>query len=290
MIEMRLAAQSDFFVKSFGPEEGFKKLKSIGYEAVAFTVNDRYDAPFTTEWTEEQIKEHFCAIGAAARAQGLEIVCATNGCEVYNDLLAHTFDARKEMCLRIVKAAHYMGAKLVAFRPVRFNGNFENANELSKQLSFELFDLVKKEADKYSVSLAFFNNVRGGKKYCFGCTAAELKELCERYGARAIIDPVSAYKAQERLDNLTDGLKGDIFGIVLSDVESTIKNPFMPMMGSVDYSLVIKCAQEAPDDSYAIMDCSGVFKRYSEFADHKGTVDALNTLLYDMGKAIVAKN
>ncbi|MBQ9543694.1 MAG: TIM barrel protein [Clostridia bacterium] len=286
---MRLAAQSDFFVKSFGPEEGFRKLKSIGYEAVTFAIRDRYDEPFTTSWTEDQIKERFSAIGAAAKAQGLEIIYATNTCDIYNDLLVHTFDARKEMCLRIVRAAHYMGAKSVAFRPVKFNGNIENANEASKQLSFEIFDLIKKEADKYSLPLAFFNNIRGGKKYCFGCTAEELKELCARYGAKAVIDPVNAYKAQERLDRLTEGLKGQIFGIVLDDVESTIKNPFMPMMGSIDYSVILKCAAEAPDDSFAIMDCSGVFNRYSEFADHKGVVEALNTLLYDMGRAVVAK-
>ena len=102
------------------------------------------------------------------------------------------------------------------------------------------------------------------------------------------------FRGKEQELRAVDGVslrigEGQIFGIVLDDVESTIKNPFMPMMGSIDYSVILKCAAEAPDDSFAIMDCSGVFNRYSEFADHKGVVEALNTLLYDMGRAVVAK-
>lgn len=287
---MKLAAQSDFFIKSFGPENGFKKLREIGYESVSYNIADRYDEPFTTEWTEEELKNRFAAIGKAARDSGLEMVYATANCEMYNDLIVHTFDARKKMCVRFVQAAAAMGCKYIALRPAGFNTTHEDAWELSKKISFEVFDAMKAEADKLGIGLAFINNVRRAKKYCFGCTAEELLELCDRYGGKVVIDPVNAYNAHERLDKLINGVKDKLIGLVISDVESTIKNPFMPMMGSIDYTVVIGCAQSIGDDAYAVMNCSNVFKRYEDFADSEGVISSVNTLLYDMGKAIVGKN
>jgi len=175
-----------------------------------------------------------------------------------------------------------MGCRYVALRPAGFNATHEDAWELSKKISFEVFDAMKIEADRLGIGLAFINNVRRAKKYCFGCTAEELLELCDRYDGKVVIDPVNAYNAHERLDKL--------IGLVISDVESSIKNPFMPMMGSVDYTVVIGCAQSIGDGAYAVMNCSNVFKRYEDFADSEGVISSVNTLLYDMGNAIVGKN
>ena len=285
---MKLAAQSDFFVKNYGPADGLKRVKEIGYNYASYTVTERYDEPFTTEWTEKELKEFFAPVGQSARDNGLELLYTTVSCDVYNELLPHTFEARKKMCVHAVKACAYMGCKIFALPTCNFHRNVAGAYETSKAHTFELFDMVKEEADKHGVKLAVINIPARKSQYCFGCSTEDLLELCDKYGASVVVDPAAAARSGERLERMLAQI-GDklLHAFIISDYEAAFNMPFMPMMGAMNYPLIIDTLKKLGGDTTVVMSYTPVFHRYKHFASSTDLNAALGKLLYDMGRGII---
>jgi len=144
-------------------------------------------------------------------------------------------------------------------------------------------------AKEYGVKLLITNNTFHNTKLFFGSEPEDLLELYERYGVMTVIDPVNAYKAKWKLSKAMMMIKDVIYAYQITDVEPSVRNPFMPMMGSIDYPQVIRTlaaiSEERPD-FVAVMNANIVFKRFSEF-DSDGLDSALDNLLYKMGRIIV---
>lgn len=283
---MKLVAQSDFFIKHCGGIESLDRVKKIGYEYISYTVSDRYDEPFTTQWGDKELEEYFAPIGNAIKERGLKLFYVEVGGDIYNDLLTHTTEARTKMCLQVVKACHYLGCDTVAIKPAKVNRATADAWEITKNMTYQILDQVKAEADKYGIKLAITNNIRCGGQYLYGSEPDELLELCERYDAKAIINPSSAFVAHERVGRFISKVGDKLFAFLINDLESSNKNPFMPMMGSLDYATIIEALKGADQNAGAVMMCTPVFNRFKQFVDHQGVNDSLDTLLYKMGLVI----
>lgn len=282
---MKLAAQSEFFIKNYGPEEGLKRLKNIGYDSISYSITDRYDEPFTTEWTDKDLEAKFRPIGDAIRASGLEFLYTSLVCDTYNQLLPQTTEARMKMCVQAIKATYYMGGDTFAFAlPMASSGADSIAR--TKELTEQYMDAMYEVAKPLGISIAVFNNPgRTSSCYSYGSLAEELLELNEKYGAKIILDPKNAYRSHCRIGQLISQLKDKVFAFVLSEADKPL-----PMMGSVNYPEVINELGKLECDYSMVVNYSPVFKRYSHFASAEGVTKAVETLLYDMAKAIITQN
>jgi len=291
---MKIAAQSDFYFQTYGPNEGIKRLEKLGYQYITYTITDRYDQPFTTKWTDTEIKERYEPIKKAVEASNLEMLFAMIGTDIYNDVLHHTFEARKKMCVNAVKAAAYAGCGIIAVRPATIVRAVQNAMEKSKEISLEVFNAMKEEAEKMGVKLAFINNTMSqtlwGGNFCYGSTAADLVELSERYDAGIIIDPVSAYNSLQRVEELLVGVGDKLIGFLITDIEGATKSSVLPTMGIINYSEISNCLRQVPEETALVVMQTPILKRYGDFIHNEPMVEALNQFLRKTADVIVRKN
>ena len=87
---MKVAAQSDFYFQTYGPEEGIKRLEELGYEYITYTITGRYDQPFATEWTDKELEENYAPIKEAVEKSKLKMLFAVIGTDIYNDVIYFT--------------------------------------------------------------------------------------------------------------------------------------------------------------------------------------------------------
>ena len=290
---MKIAAQSDFFFQTYGPEEGIKRIEELGYKYITYTITGRYDQPFTTQWTDKELKEHYSPIKEAMDNSNLEMLFAVVGTDIYNDVLHFTLEARKKMCVHSVKAAAYAGCKILAVRPATIVRATQDAMQKSKAISFEVFDAMKEEADKLGVKLAFINNTKSqnlwGGNICYGSNASDLMELAEKYDAGIVIDPVSANHAMERVENLLVGVGDKLIGFFLTDIEGTTKANVIPTLGCLNYSDIARNLKYASEDAALVAMYSPILKRYSDFAKNEGFVKTLGELMMKMANTFLQK-
>ena len=290
---MKVAAQSDFYFEHYGIEKGLEHLKALGYQSLVYSINGRYDQPFTTQWTDKELEEHYVPIKKAVENSDMEMLFALLTTDIYLDDLHHTAEARKKMCVHAVKAAAYAGCKILGVKPAVLVQSIPDAKEKSKKISCEIFDVMKKTADEVGVQLAFVNakNSQGFSygNYGYGSNAKELQELAERYGGKIIIDPVNAYLAHEQIDDLLVGAQDKLIGVLLTDIESTGKCPVIPTMGCVNYVDACEKMKSARSDATLVAMYSPVFKRYKELIGREGLVSVLGQLLYKITRVFVDK-
>ena len=119
----------------------------------------------------------------------------------------------------------------------------------------------------------------------------KLSKLYEKYGIKTVFDPVRAYRSMWKFTKSFNMLKDVLFAYQIADIESSVKNPFMPMMGSLDYPEIIKTLAKINEDNkerYAVMIADNVFNRFSQFSS-EGLSSSLDELLFKMGKIIVGE-
>jgi sugar phosphate isomerase/epimerase len=198
------------------------------------------------------------------------------------------------MCVHAVKAAAYAGCKILAVRPATIVRATQNAMEKSKAISLEVFDAMKEEADKVGVKLAFVNNTMSqtlwGGNFCYGSTAADLLELVERYDAGIVLDPVSAYNAMQRVEDLLIGVGNKLIGFLITDIEGTTKSPVLPTMGIINYAEIPSCLKKAPEKAALVVMQTPMLKRYVDFAGDEQMVEALNVFLRKTADVILEKS
>lgn len=292
--EMRIATQSDFYFQTYGPEEGVKRLEKQGYQYVVYTITGRYDQPFTTQWTDVELEEHYAPVKTAIANSTLEMLFAIVGTDIYNDVLHHTFEARKKMCVHAVKAAAFAGCKILAVRPATIVRGTQDAMEKSKAISLEVFDAMKEEADKLGVKLAFVNNTMSqtlwGGNFCYGSTTTDLLELAEKYDAGIVLDPVNANLAMQRVEDLLIGVGDKLIGFLLTDIEGTTRTSVLPTMGIINYTEIPNCLKKAPEEAALVVMQTPVLKRYSDFINHEPLVEAVSRFLRKTADVILQKS
>ena len=291
---MRIAAQSDFYFQTYGPEEGIKRIEELGYEYITYTITGRYDQPFTTQWTDKELEENYSPIKKAVENSNLKMLFAVVGTDIYNDVLHFTLEARKKMCVHSVKAAAYAGCKIIAVRPATIVRSTQDAMQKSKDISLEVFDAMKEEADKLGVKLAFINNTRAqnlwGGNYCYGSNASDLMELAEKYDAGIVIDPVNANHAMERVEDLLVGVGDKLLGFFLTDIEGTTKAHVIPTLGCLNYGEIARNLKYASEDTALVSMYSPILKRYSDFTGSESFVKTLGELLLKMAKEFLQRS
>ncbi len=282
---MKLAAQSDFFIKNYGLEEGLKRLKNIGYEAICYTIDGRYDQPFTTEWTDKELSAKFCPIGETIRNSGLQLLYTSLLCDSYNQLLPHTTEARMKMCVQALKATYYMGGDTFAFS-LPMAGFGQDSVAETKVFAEQYLDALTAAAAPLGMTVAVFNNPgRGSSCYSYGSLPSELLELTEKFGVKVILDPANAHRSCSRISQLINELKDKIFAFALTEVDRVI-----PLMGAVNYPEVINELGKLEHTYHLVVDYNPVFKRYCHFLSSEGVTCALETFLYDIAKALASQN
>lgn len=276
---MKLTGQADFFIKQYGAKKGIEKLRMLGYSYLTYDLYEVFEDPKFSEWTMEQIEEHFIPIRREVENQGMQMVYITLSRGIYNDRMPNVFETRKKWCLQAVRVAACMGAAYVGVQPVFFYKYHDNPYELSRSLSTEAFELMKKEADKYQIHLAFINNPKPG---VYGSDGKDLLELAEKYHAKILMDPSAAFRAGEKVDEIVERVNTHLLAFFVNDVDRAGGVPIFPMMGSLNYRKIMELLKklEAPVCLTAMH--TAVYKRYQDFKAEESFVDAMASFLYQM--------
>lgn len=286
---MKVAAQADFFIKHYGVEHALKKLKATGYEYITYEISGRYDEPFTTQWTDWDIKEQFSPIGVCATNENLNLAYTTLKSCIYHDLLPETSEARKQMCIQAVKATACMGCPVFAIRPAAMFYKRPDIYEVTKKISWDIFESVKQTADRVGVQLAFVNN---NCCYAYGSRIDDLIELSEHFDGKIVIDPMNAYEAHENEMELAKQAGDRLLAFCVTDLEGDEGNPFhftgkqrtiMPMMGALNYPLIIDRMKAVNQEAIVSVIYNDVLERYVDFVDSEPLMDAFDKLFYKTG-------
>ena len=279
--DMRRTAQIDLFIDKYGIDAAFAMLSKLGYQYAAYELNEVKAEPSFADWSEEEMKTRFEAIGEAAIRHGIEITYVTLSKGIYNDLLPSTFETRKKWCTQAVKAAAYMGSKVVAIQPVFFYSRKKDIYELSKQLTEEVLAEMKPVAEERGVQLGFMNNLQ---KNAYGTKGEELLELAGNYDAKILIDPSFAKRAEEDISGLLRTVGKETFAFFVTDIERITTSPygvtFTPLMGQLDYSQLREDMKYLADDTCLTAMNSQVIVRYGELAKDQDFVFALSEYLH----------
>ena len=192
-------------------------------------------------------------------------------------------EARKKMCVQAVKAAAYAGCKILGVKPAVLVQSIPDAKEKSKQISCEIFDMMKTVADEVGIQLAFINttNLQGFSfgNYCYGSDIKDLLELAQKYDARIIIDPANAYLAHEKVEELIIGAGDKLIGVLLTDIEGAGRRSVIPTTGCVNYVDVSEKLKYACSDAALIAMYTPVYRRYADFIQREGLILAIGLLL-----------
>ena len=284
---MKLAVHANYFLDEYGVQDGMKRIRDLGYRYISYSITGRYDEPFVTQWSEEDLKNYFTPIREAAQANGITIAYTHLKGDYYNDFSPHTFEARKKMCHRAVLATHYLGVEMLGVRPVALNVPDPNSMELSRRVCYEVFDLLTQAAAELGVRIAVINPNRIKTSYCYGNTIDELKEICQHYDAPLIFDPLNAYFTHIPYRRFMQELKDRFFAFVMDDLEPLTRSRTVPMLGSVNYSVIFSEMYDMPEDLVVSVDASPILEKYKTFSEDKALEDAVNQLLLDMGEEFI---
>ena len=283
---MKLAVEPNTYFERFGLDQGVERAGKRGWEAACFPISMGPKDPML-DWSDKQFDEHYAQLRHTLQKQGLIVpyVWLTE-----TDFAHFSPEIRQKICRQGVKAAKAMGAHSVAIRPATFAGTVLDAWERSKTVTLELAGCLREEADRQGIRIAFINNARRATKFCYGCRPQELLELCDAFDADVIIDPVNAYFAGERLDEIVSACGRRMIGFLIKDVELTFKTPHIPIAGALDYNGVLPALAQLPDNVYATMIFTDIFKRFKKPADlNESVFDCFETFIYHVGQCVVGK-
>lgn len=276
---MKLAAQAEFYIEKLGLDKGIEALKKAGYSKLIYTL----DIGCLNKFSDSD----FQAIRNKLEKEGLSMPFTIFSREIYLDHAPGVYEARKDLCLKAVRATALMGCKIIGVQPVCFRQSTPDAYEQTKELTYKIYSEIKEEADKADVKLAFINT---SKRICFtsgtysyGCRAKELLELADTFGAGIIIDPVAALQAGERVDELLVGTREKLVGFCMNDIAQREMTKTFPMFGRVDYYELIRLLQDYDSDAVAVMMHTPIINRYSDFIENEALVETITNVYCKMG-------
>lgn len=284
---MKSAIQADYYVKRDGIENAFKKIRSIGYEDVYYTLKNRYDSPFVSQWGEEEMEKEFAVLAASLRESGLTLRYLAVENPLYNDHKPETFEARIRLYTQAAILARILGAKNLVVKPVAFYKFRATFREDSEAYTYEAFDRIYAECQKQGVGLVIANNMPNYPSQCpYGCVGAELMALAQRYDAQIIINPTAAFKAGKEIPALLETCGDRLSAFVINDLEAGLASPVMPMMGALDYGSIAQALATASQEAYAIMMMEGFVGRFARFTNCPELDRALEEFLFEMTAVI----
>ena len=283
---MKLAVQSEGYIKRYGIDEAIVRLKKIGYTCLSYCIEDNYNSPMVNKWSENELCSFYSHLGKKIKEAGMELSSVSVKTQMFSDWSAASFEMRKELYLRCVRACGYAACKRLILPLVTYHSRVANAHGKSRAIAEEMLDHIMPEAKRLGVEIALCNPCVTLGVYPFGCDADELAEFANEKGVGVVIDPVNAHMSGTDLRELI-GLCGEkLAGIFVKDYESAFLDTAMPMMGEVDYFTIIEALKLAPQDSEVIMMLTEVYHRFSDLENQDGMYAAMDSFFYKMGKLI----
>ena len=277
---MNTAIQAGFFIRKYGMERAAKEIAALGYENVFYTLQFRYDDPFNTTWGDKEIGEFCDEVKGIFQKNGVKIKYLAANIELFNDHKPDTTAARIQYCVNAAKVAKMLGADGVAVKPASFCKARADLKEASKKNTLEAFDQIKKACDEQGVEMFILNNFAyPAVGACYGCSGDELKELCEQYKARAIVNPIHAQKSAKLASDMISVLGDSLEAFLVSDCESGLNSSMMPLMGCLDYLSIKHALEKAPEDSCIVLMMDGYVQHFEKFPDNEKVLTALGGYL-----------
>ena len=286
---MNLAIQSGYYLKDC-PQCGVERIAKLGYKYATCKIKGRYDQAFA-DFTDDELKNEYEPLGKLFSDKGIKLVYTELASEMYLNYGADNNAAREKMVINSIKATAFMGCNHLLLKPIALNGAGADSVEVSKKITIDIIERLLPVAKEYGVELLISNNTCRNSRIFYCSEPEDLLELYEKYGIKTVFDPVRAYRSMWKFTKSFNMLKDVLFAYQIADIESSVKNPFMPMMGSLDYPEIIKTLAKINEDNkerYAVMIADNVFNRFSQFSS-EGLSSSLDELLFKMGKIIVGE-
>lgn len=282
---MKLAVSASYYEKRYGLEAGLKYLKDKGYESIVYML-PRYEEYARKNMSEEKFETYFKNIRATIERSGLSLAFTTNTTGIYSDMVPSTYEARIDMCMKGVKATALLGCEVFAVRPVKFYWLEDNKTEMSRKLAYDALKRIKAEADKYGVKLAIVN---ADNDEVFGWCVEDIKELVDEFDMYVVIDTEDGFFAGSKVKDFVSAFNDRLIGVLLKDVEATMKNPMIPFMGKAGFQSIAKSLAQANTNAAAVVMPEMFYARLQEFQESNGLWDALDELYYEIGCVMAGK-
>lgn len=298
---MKIAGEADFFVKQYGIEEGFKRLKQLGYQNISCCLSTIYDDPTFRELSQQEMEEQYKTLHDMLREYGLHISYVTVDRDIYSYSEPDTFESRKAWCVQAVKVAAYLGCAYVVIRPASVPAHCQEAYQRSKDILCEVLTAMKAEGDQVGVKPTVENT---GALHIYGNRGEELLELAEEYEIGVLLNPSMAHLIRERIpcfttvgywDNpsrvypseakeiaLVEQLKNHLIGVLLNDTERTMGNAVLPMTGVIDYREILKQLGSSSEHICLTVVYQPIYKRYRDFLNVEPLVNTIAEYFYQM--------
>lgn len=284
---MKTAIQAGYFIEKYGQETGAKRIAELGYDGAYYVLPYRYDSPFVTEWDEKRIEAELSPIRELFASQGLRISHLEVNVELFNDHKPQSSDARTELCIKAAFACRLLGADTLVVKPASHCFGIQNQWQSSKDKTYAAFDKIKAACDNNEVKMAVCNSFCYLKSAIgYACSAKELKELCDHYGVKAIVNPYYAQRAGKSAADIITACKDSLEGLIVNDIELGMNSSMLPLMGAVDYFEIHDIIREASEDAYVIMSMDKFMGRFEGFGNSENLMTAIDEYLKGVAEAI----
>jgi len=305
---MKITGEADFFVKQYGIEKGLEKLAKLGYKTVSYSLREMHTDSTFGEWTKDKMEAHYELLRDALSRFQLQLSYLVMDRGIYSESSPDSVEARRKWCVQAVRVAAYLGCKWVVIRPAEVATSRTDAYERSKEILCQALEVMKEEGEKLGVKPAVENLA---KFHIYGDRGVELLELAEKYEVGILLNPVNAYTVREQMpcftttgywdgptriyrdemqdDNMVSLLKKHLIGVVFNDIERTIGNPVLPLMGVIDYRSIRKVIGKSSEDICLTVAYQPIFKRYEDFCEEGNLMNIIAEYFYQMAVAIGEK-
>ena len=155
---MRIGIGSDTYYNVYDYEEGFKKMKSHGYDCVDYKVITNINSDLY-KLSEEEFRKFFEKVRESAEKYGIEIWQMHSLWPTVNSDKTET-DRQKttEFFIRQIEAAYYLGCKYFVLHPfLPFGNDVEGDYSFTFQVNVDLLKKLIPHAEKWDVTLCVEN-------------------------------------------------------------------------------------------------------------------------------------
>lgn len=283
---MKLAVQSEGYIKRYGIEKALDKIKNVGYSCISYCIEDNYNSKMVTDWSEEELREYYSGLGEKIKYSGLELASVSVKTQMYSDWSKASFPMRKELYLKCVRACAYLGCDQLVVPLVTYHSRVADSYSQSLAIAEEMLGVILPEAEKAGVMISVVNPCVTLDVYPFGCESVELADFAKKHGVGVVLDPVNGQMSGTDASELIRACGESFMGVFVRDYEEAFQTPAIPMMGAVDYCGFIESLKDAPDKGVVVMMLTEVYHRFSDLGNQDAMYSAFDSFFYKMGKVI----
>ena len=154
---LKVSITTDMMMRTFGDEEGLRKIARIGWDAVDFGMfkYGMHDELFTG--SEADFAKYFERLGAVAASEGLIIG------QVHSPMPSYTADAAEDAYIlecqkKSILAAHCLGAPYIIIHPcIPREYRYDYYRYESREINMKFYNALTPYLEKYNVKLGVEN-------------------------------------------------------------------------------------------------------------------------------------